>query len=160
MGLSTLILVAATFYSPFLPAEAGVAGLVLPMAQASAQWEQRCCPALGSYRLYLCLVSTLLAGLHVGWRDAENDQWKIFHFQTTYVQIKPDTSNNARGLDGILQKMDLSSADVSWLHFLDFVAGWTSWELLHIRTVIVEQWRSLLRLEKRMENSWKYLLGR
>ena len=58
-------------------------------------------------------MSTLLAGLHVGWKEAEDYPWKIFNYQDTYVQIKLDTSNNARGLDVILQKMDLSSADVS-----------------------------------------------
>lgn len=49
LGLSTLFLVAPTFYYPFPPAEAGVAGLALQMAQSSVHWEQSCCPALDSW---------------------------------------------------------------------------------------------------------------
>ena len=58
---------------------------------------------LGSSWLPLCLVSTLLAELHVGRREAEDHPWKIFNYQTTCVQIKLDTSDNASGLDVILQ---------------------------------------------------------
>lgn len=72
LSLSTPFPIAATFYAPSPSAEAGAAGVVL--------------------------VSALLAGLWLGWREANDYPWKIFNSQVTYIQIKFDTSNNARGL--------------------------------------------------------------
>lgn len=73
---------------------------------------------LSNFWLHLCLVSTLLAGPRVGWSEAENCPWKILNYQTTYVQIKLNTSNSAGGLDDdIFQKTDLFSGDVGWLSF-------------------------------------------
>lgn len=48
-----------------------------------------------------------------GMEGSRGPPWEIFNYRATCVQLKPDTSDNASGLDVILQKMDLSSADVS-----------------------------------------------
>lgn len=68
--------------------------------------------------LHLCLVSALLAGLHVGLREAEDLPWKMFNFRP--LMFNSNLTPQTVAADwGNLQKMDLSSADVHWHYLLD-----------------------------------------
>lgn len=104
LGLSTSFLVAATssvLQRPEL--------LVL-----SCRWYRQGCSGSRAVRLWLhlCLVSPLLAGLHVGRREAEDCSWKMFKLRPLMLSSSLTPQTMA----------------VNWCHFTEdgFIFCWCS----------------------------------
>lgn len=117
LGLSTYFLVAATF-SALQRQE---------LLLLFCRWHRQGCSGsrAGRVWLHLCLVSPLLAGLHVGQREAEDYPWKMFNLRP--IMFSSSLTPQTMAADWYnLEKMALSSADVLWLYLLDltdFIPG-------------------------------------